>query len=76
MSTVEKANLCEKGQASKNTDKWATKSSSLLPKANETFLKVCIFAATAKKAQNRKMHNWRYENLLYSPSPKVEIAGQ
>lgn len=49
-----KVNLCKKGQASKNTDKWTTKSCSLLPKANKVFLKVSIFAATAKKAQNRK----------------------
>lgn len=55
MSTMEKVNLCEEGWASKN--KWATKSISLLPKANETFLKVCIFAATTKKVQNRKMHD-------------------
>lgn len=52
------------------------KKSNLLPKANKTFLKICSFAATAKKVQNRKMHDWRHENLQYCTSPKAKIAGQ
>lgn len=54
MSAVEKVNLCEKGQASKNADKRATKSKQLAAQSKQNVSKGLCFCRYRQKGAEQK----------------------